>query len=89
MECIKSSSNVEFDVCCDDGTSHHVIEGILMEVEEDEVILHLGTGRVSVLFAAVDALLTFVTSLGLHDAFCDYMLTSSAEGSNASEGVSQ
>ena len=38
---IKASKNVEFDVIYDDGTRRRVKEGVLHEVENEEIIFHM------------------------------------------------
>lgn len=72
MEIHKQSNNVEFDVCYDDGTKCHVEEGVLISVEDGMTTFHLGTSRLSVLFAAVEDLLKFIDFLGKAKAldFC-------------------
>lgn len=64
MEIHKQSNNVEFDVCYDDGTKCHIEEGVLISVEDGMTTFHLGTSRLSVLFAAVEDLLKFIDFLG-------------------------
>ncbi len=52
---IKTAKNVEFDVIYDDGTRRHVTEGVLFEVENEQIIFHNGTDRLEVVAAACEA----------------------------------
>lgn len=79
MELIKKDSNTEFDVLYSDGSKAHVREGLLLECKDNKMILHLGTNRSGVLFAAVESLFEFIHMLGLQDLFDKY-LESPAEG---------
>ena len=74
MDIIKASpAGVEFDVLYDDGTKHHVCEGILFEVTGEEVIFHNGTNRLSVLFAASEASMETIGLLGLAKVFAHHL----------------
>lgn len=68
MEMYRKSSNVEFDVIYDDGSRHHVKEGILFEAKEDNhTVFHIGTSRKSVFiafFEAVEELLETIKKKG-------------------------
>lgn len=55
MDLFKESSNVEFDVICDDGTRRRVNEGVLFEVEDERINFHNGTDRPEVVFAVFRA----------------------------------
>lgn len=57
MEVIKKANNVEFDVIYDDGTRRRVKEGVLHEVENEEIIFHNGTDRAEVWLAAAEDIL--------------------------------
>ena len=57
MELIKESKNLEFDVIYDDGERKRVKEGVLHEVENEEVIFHNGTDRAEVWIAAAEDML--------------------------------
>ena len=57
MELIKESKNLEFDVIYDDGKRKRVKEGVLHEVENEEVIFHNGTDRAEVWIAAAEDML--------------------------------
>lgn len=57
MRMIKESKNVEFDVLYDDGTRKRVKEGVLHEVENEEIIFHNGTDRAEVWIAAAEDML--------------------------------
>lgn len=57
MEIIKASKNLEFDVIYDDGTRRRVKEGVLHEVENEEIIFHNGTDRAEVWIAAAEDML--------------------------------
>lgn len=57
MEMIKASKNLEFDVIYDDGTRRRVKEGVLHEVENEEIIFHNGTDRAEVWIAAAEDML--------------------------------
>ena len=60
MEIIKASKNVEFDVIYDDGTRRRVKEGVLHEVENEEIIFHNGTDRAEVWVAAAEDMLKYL-----------------------------
>ena len=65
METIKTSPNVEFDVIYADGTRRHVFEGILWEADkEDNLILHQGTSRLSVITAVAEDVLKYLKHIG-------------------------
>ena len=76
MEVIKATSNLEFDVIYADGTRNRVEEGILWEVKDEAVTFHLGTSRLSVLFAAVEDALRFVDFMDKIPLLADYLLES-------------
>ena len=76
MEVIKATSNLEFDVICADGTRYHVEEGILWEVKDEAVTFHLGTNRLSVLFATVENALGFIDFVDKIPLLADYLLES-------------
>lgn len=63
MEIIKTSENVEFDVIYADGTRRRVKEGILHEVENEEMILHSGTSRPEVWIASAEDLLKYLNDI--------------------------
>lgn len=70
MEVIKTSPNVEFDVIYADGTRKRVQEGVLFGTEKDgAMILHNGTDRAAVWFAAADAMLVALNECGALSAF--------------------
>ena len=73
MDVIKLDRDTCFKVVYSDGTETHVPEGILMELSGDEIILHNGTNRTAVLFAAMDGLLRFISMLGLSDAAAAFL----------------
>lgn len=73
MKEIKTSENVEFDVIYADGNRYHAKEGVLIEAEGDRINLHLGTSRVAVVFAAVEALMEAIGDAGLMDVFKRYI----------------
>lgn len=73
MEPIKTCSNLEFDVIYDDGTKHHVCEGVLFEVASETVTFHNGTNRLSVLFAASEASMETIGLLGLAKVFAKHL----------------
>lgn len=75
METIKASQNTEFDVIYDDGTRHHVAEGVLFEVENERVTFHNGTNRAVVLFASMEALFEVIDLLGLTEVLEKYLDT--------------
>ena len=54
---IKASKNPEFDVIYDDGTRKRVKEGVLHEVENEEIIFHNATNRPEVWIAAAEDML--------------------------------
>lgn len=60
MEIIKASKSVEFDVIYDDGTRRRVKEGVLHEVENEEIIFHNGTDRAEVWVAAAEDMLKYL-----------------------------
>lgn len=64
MEVIKTSSNVEFDVIYADGTRRHVVEGILLEANDNEIIFHNGTSRPEVIIAAAEDILKMLKRMG-------------------------
>ena len=76
MEVIKKTENLEFDVIYADGTRKRVEEGILWEVKDEAVTFHLGTSRLSVLFAAVEDALRFVDFMDKIPLLADYLLES-------------
>lgn len=55
MELFKESSNVEFEVIYDDGSRRRVKEGVLFEVEGENINFHNGTNRPEVIFAVFRA----------------------------------
>lgn len=57
MEMIKESKSLEFDVIYADGTRKRVKEGVLHEVENEEIIFHNGTDRAEVWIAAAEDML--------------------------------
>lgn len=57
MRMIKASKNLEFDVIYDDGTRKRVQEGVLHEVENEEIIFHNATNRPEVWIAAAEDML--------------------------------
>lgn len=67
MEVIKLDRDTCFNVIYSDGTQTQVPEGILLELSGDEIVIHNGTNRTAVLFAALDALLRFIFMLGLSE----------------------
>lgn len=74
MEAIKTSaSGVEFDIIYDDGSKHHVKEGCLVEVCDDEVIWHNGTDRLSVVFATASCILDVIKITGTAKIFAAYL----------------
>lgn len=73
MEAIKTSPNVEFDVIYADGTRHHVAEGILLGVDGEQMILHNGTNRANVLFAAAETIFGAIADLGLDKQLIKYL----------------
>ena len=73
MEAIKTSKNVVFDVIYDDGRRYRVEEGVLVEAKGMEVTFHKGTSKLSVLFAAVEALFEVINILGAWDRFIEYI----------------
>lgn len=54
---IKTCKNLEFEVIYDDGTRKRVKEGVLHEVENEEIIFHNGTDRPEVWIAAAEDML--------------------------------
>ena len=81
MEILKTTQNLTFDVIYADGTRKRVEEGVLWEAENEQIICHLGTSSLSVLFASVEDALTFVDLLGMLPLLSDYL--SSAPESKA------
>ena len=63
MEVIKRANNVEFDVIYDDGTRKRVKEGVLHEVENEEIIFHNGTDRAEVWIAAAEDMLKAINEV--------------------------
>ena len=63
MEVIKKANNVEFDVIYDDGTRRRVTEGVLHEVENEEIIFHNGTDRAEVWLAAAEDMLKYLSDV--------------------------
>lgn len=57
MNKIKTCKNLEFEVLYDDGTRKRVKEGVLHEVENEEIIFHNGTDRLEVWIAAAEDML--------------------------------
>ena len=72
MDPIKTSGNVEFDVVYADGERTRVPEGVLFEAHGDQMHIHIGTGRVAVLFAVAEALTEVINDMGLGEAFKAY-----------------
>ena len=64
VEVIKTTANMEFDVIYADGTRRHVAEGILYEVEGNEIIFHKGTGRSEVSIACAEDILKYLNLIG-------------------------
>lgn len=75
MEAIKTSKKVEFDVIYADGTRRHVSDGVLIEAEDQHMIVHIGASKVSVIFAAVEALTETIAELGLSKVFMNYIMS--------------
>lgn len=73
MEAIKTSKKVEFDVIYSDGTRRRVHEGVLFEVEDDQMIFHNGTRRAQVWFAAAESALFLIEGMGLLRIFSEYI----------------
>ena len=63
MAVIKRASNVEFDVIYDDGTRRRVKEGVLHEVENEEIIFHNGTDRAEVWIAVAEDMLKAINAV--------------------------
>lgn len=63
MEIIKRGNNVQFDVIYDDGTRRRVKEGVLHEVENEEIIFHNGTDRAEVWIAAAEDMLKAINAV--------------------------
>lgn len=53
----ETSKNLEFDVIYDDGTKKRVKEGVLHEVENEDIIFHNATDRPEVWIAAAEDML--------------------------------
>ena len=68
MEVIKKTVNLEFDVIYADGTRCHVTEGVLLGVEDGEIIIHNGTNRPEVVFAAARAIRDFIKAMTIGGA---------------------
>lgn len=64
MEAIKTCPDLKFDVIYDDGTHHLVKEGIIFEVDGEELVFHNGTNRLNVLFAVTEGALELVDYIG-------------------------
>lgn len=73
MKFLKTSPNVEFDVIYEDGTRYHASEGVLFEARGNNMVLHLGTNRVEVLFAVAECLTETVKEAGLEELFFQYI----------------
>lgn len=63
MRRIKECKNLEFDVIYDDGTRRRVKEGVLHEVENEEIIFHNGTDRAAVWVAAAEDMLKYLGAI--------------------------
>ena len=68
MEAIKTSKNVEFDVIYADGTRHHVREGVLFEIKDNELTFHNGTDRATALFGVAEAAAEVVGAMELPES---------------------
>lgn len=64
MEVIKLTSNMEFDVIYADGTCRHVREGVLHEVDGNEIIFHNGTSDPAVIIASAEDILKHLKHMG-------------------------
>lgn len=64
MEVIKTTSNMEFDVIYADGTHRHVKEGVLHEVDGNEIIFHNGTSDPAVIAASAEDILKSLKHMG-------------------------
>ena len=60
VEIIKCTENMEFDVIYASGTRRHVAEGILYEVDGNEIIFHKGTDRMTVVLACAEDILKYL-----------------------------
>ncbi len=60
VEIIKHTENMGFDVIYADGTRRHVAEGILYEVDGNEIIFHKGTDRMTVVLACAEDILKYL-----------------------------
>ena len=87
MEIIKADRNTEFDVLYSDGAKTHVQEGLLLECKDNKIILHLGTNRSNVIFAAIESLFEFVYMLGLQDKMQEYLDSAPAKDAGEDGGV--
>ncbi len=73
-------AKVDFTVNYDDGTTHEVNEGVLIEANPDNsVTFHNGTSRPEVLFAATFALYEAIFRFGLADAYEKYVQAETQE----------
>lgn len=72
MNKLKESKNVTFTVNYAEGGTEEVQEGLLFEFQGENITLHLGTNRVSCLFAVVEAALESIQAFGLADEFDEY-----------------
>ena len=72
MDKLKASKNVTFTVNYAEGEKMAVEEGLLFEFQGNNITLHLGTNRVSCLFAVVGAALESIQAFGLADEFDEY-----------------
>lgn len=72
MDKLKASKNVTFTVNYAEGETMAVEEGLLFEFQGNNITLHLGTNRVSCLFAVVAAALESIQAFGLADEFDKY-----------------
>lgn len=64
MDVIKTTSNMEFDVIYADGARRHVTEGILHEVDGNEIIFHNGTADPAVIIASAEDILKTLKRMG-------------------------
>lgn len=73
MEVIKTTNNLEFDLTYGDGEKKHISEGVLLEVNGNEMIFHWGSNRPEVLCASIECLIEAACAMGLGGYLQEYL----------------
>ena len=87
MDAIKTTNNLEFDVIYGDGTRKHVEEGVMIEAQGKNLILHWGSNRRVLLYASIEVLLETIEELGLSEECNRYLFGEREDNNNGKSDV--